>query len=502
MTTSNDLSRLSAANVQFLSQPRRMLIGGRWLPAASGDTMPVTDPSSGRELTRVPRGGADDVDAAVAAAKKAFETGPWASCQPAERERLLWRLADLIERDAADLAQLETIDNGKPVTMATGVDVPLTIRHLRYMAGFATKIHGRTMVTGVPYAPPGAEFFSYTVREPVGVVGAIIPWNMPLLFCAWKLGAALAAGCTVVLKPASWTPLTALRLGELIVEAGFPPGVVNILTGPGGVAGDGLARHPDVDKIAFTGSIETGRALGRICGDQIKAISLELGGKSPALVLADARLEVAIPGIIQGIFINSGQVCAAGSRLYVQRPLYEPLLGALSQAAQTLRVGPGLDPETFMGPVVSAEQKRIVCDYIASGVAEGATLVTGNGVDGTDGHYILPTILANTTQRMRVVREEIFGPVLTVAPFDDLDEAIALANDSDMGLAAAVYSQDVAGIHRLVPRLRAGTVWVNTHNIYDAGLPFGGYKKSGLGREMGPEAIDLYTQVKTVSMAV
>lgn len=478
-----------------------MLIGDAWVSAASGDTMPVIDPSSGRELTRVPNGGAADVDAAVAAARRAFETGAWASLQPADRERLLWRLADLVERHAGELAELEVLDNGKSITMATAIDLPLTIRHLRYMAGFATKIHGRTIATSVPYMP-GAEFFSYTAREPIGVVGAIIPWNMPLLFCAWKLGAALAAGCTVVLKPASNTPLTALRLGELILEAGFPPGVVNVITGPGGVAGECLARHADVDKIAFTGSTEIGRKLGRICGDQVKAVSLELGGKSPSIVLRDASLDRTIPGIIQGIFSNSGQVCAASSRLYIERPLYEPLIAALSAAVQTLKLGPGLAPDTFMGPLVSAEQKKTVCDYIASGVAQGATLVTGGGVDTDGGYYVKPTILANATQSMKVVREEIFGPVLTVAPFDELDEAISLANDTDMGLAASVYSQDTTKIHRIVPRLRAGTVWVNCHNVYDAALPFGGYKKSGLGREMGQEAIDMYTQVKTVCMAV
>ncbi|HEX2494054.1 MAG TPA: aldehyde dehydrogenase family protein, partial [Steroidobacter sp.] len=465
MTTSNNLSRLSGGNLRFLSVPRLMLIGDRWVGAASGDTMPVFDPSSGREFARVPSAGVADVDAAVAAAKRAFETGPWRSLQPADRERLLWRLADLIECNAGDLAQLEALDNGKAVTVASGVDVPLTIRHLRYMAGFATKIHGRTIATSVPYMP-GAEFFSYTVREPIGVVGQIIPWNMPLMFSAWKLGAALAAGCTVVLKPASNTPLTALRLGELILEAGFPPGVVNLITGPGGVVGERLARHPDIDKIAFTGSTEVGRKLGRICGDEIKPISLELGGKSPSIVLADARMEQTIPGVISGIFANSGQVCAAGSRLYVQRPLYEPLIAALNDAVQTLKLGPGLDPETFVGPLVSAEQKKIVCDYIASGVAEGARLVTGGGVDG-EGYYVKPTILADAKQHMRVVREEIFGPVLTVAPFDDVDEAIALANDNEMGLAASVYSQDVSKIHRIVPRIRAGTVWVNCHNVYD-----------------------------------
>jgi phenylacetaldehyde dehydrogenase len=478
-----------------------MLIGDAWVSALGGDAMAVIDPASGRELTRVPNGGAEDVDAAVAAAKRALQTGAWPALKPADRERLLWRLADLVEREAASLAELESLDNGKSVTMATGIDVPLTIQHFRYMAGFATKIHGRTISTSVPYMP-GVEFFSCTVREPIGVVGAIIPWNMPLLFCAWKLGAALAAGCTVVLKPASYTPLTALRLGELILEAGFPPGVVNIITGPGGVAGERLARHPDVDKIAFTGSTEVGRRLGRICGDLIKPISLELGGKSPSIVLADACMERTIPGVIQGIFANSGQVCAAGSRLYIQRPLYEPLIEALKAAAESLKVGPGLEQDTFMGPLVSAEQKKTVCDYIASGVAEGATLVTGGAGESAEGYYVKPTILAGATQQMKVVREEIFGPVLTVTPFDELEEAIALANDNDMGLAASIYSQDVTKIHHITPRIQAGTVWVNCHNVYDASLPFGGYKKSGLGREMGQEAIDMYTQVKTVAVAV
>jgi phenylacetaldehyde dehydrogenase len=497
MTWRNDLSLLGDASTAFISRPRKMLIDGRWVGAASGGTIPVFDPSSGLELTTVPNGGIEEVDAAVDAAKVAFESGSWPALQPADRERLLWRLSDLIEQHAQELAELEALDNGKPVGIALAVDLPLTIRHFRYMAGFATRIHGRTISTSVPYMPR-QNFLAYTTREPVGVVGAIIPWNMPLMFCAWKLGAALAAGCTVVLKPASWTPLTALRLGELIVEAGFPPGVVNIVTGAGSVVGEGLARHSNVNKIAFTGSTQVGQHLGRICADRVKPISLELGGKSPSIVLKDADLQATLPGIIQGIFINSGQVCSAGSRLYVQRPLYEPLLEALAGAAKALKVGPGLAADTFMGPLVSKEQKETVSGYINSGINEGAVMLAGGAVEGEGGYYVAPTILAEARHDMRVVREEIFGPVLTVTPFDEIEHVLALANDSEMGLAASIYSQDVRKIQWLAPRIQAGTVWVNCHNVFDAGLPFGGYKQSGIGRERGKYGLEEFVETKAM----
>lgn len=496
----NDLDSLGSAARSFISKPLKLFIGGEWQLSSAGDEAVVFDPSSALPIAQVQKASPSDVDVAVACAKDAFG-GSWARTSPAERERLIWRLADLIEQNAQELAELESLDNGKAVTMARGLDIPLAVQLLRYMAGYATKLHGRTFGTSVPYMPE-SQFFSYTTREPVGVVGAIIPWNMPLLFVAWKLGPALASGCTVVLKPASDTPLTALRIAELVAEAGFPAGTVNVITGAGGVVGEALARHADVDKIAFTGSTEVGMRLAQICGEAIKPISLELGGKSPSIVMKDADFATAIGGVIQGIFANSGQVCAAGSRLYVDKAIYEPFLEALSAATEGLSVGPGLDPATFMGPLVSRSQKETVCSYIESGIQAGAELLTGGAIDGTDGHYVRPTILANTTQEMTVVREEIFGPVLTAAPFDSVDQAVEFANDSIFGLASSIYSRDINQVHSVVPRIKAGTVWVNCHNVYDAALPFGGYKKSGIGREMGEEVFNLYTQVKAVCMSV
>ena len=496
----NDLDNLGPAARAFIAKPRKMFIGGEWQLSSTGNEATVFDPSSGLPIAQVQQASLSDVDAAVDSAKAAFG-GAWARTSPAERERLIWRLADLIEQHAQEIAELESLDNGKAVSMARGLDIPLAVQLLRYMAGYATKIHGRTFETSVPYMLD-ARFFSYTRREPVGVVGAIIPWNMPLLFVAWKLGPALASGCTVVLKPASETPLTALRIAELVAEAGFPAGVVNVITGPGSVVGEALANHADIDKIAFTGSTEVGMRLAQICGSAIKPISLELGGKSPTIVLKDADFNTAIPGVIQGIFANSGQVCAAGSRLYVDKAIYEPFLAALCEATQGLPVGPGLDPSTFMGPLVSKAQKNTVCSYISSGVAAGAELLTGGAIEGADGHYVRPTILGNARQDMAIVQEEIFGPVLTATAFDSVEEAIALANDSVFGLASSVYSRDINLVHTIVPRIKAGTVWVNCHNVYDAALPFGGYKKSGLGREMGEEVFGLYTQVKSVCMSV
>lgn len=497
---SNDLSILSGDNKKFLAENRRMLIGGRWVEAMFGQTFPVYDPSSGQEIARAQRASSADVDLAVAAARQALDTGPWGKTSPAERARLLWRLSDLIETHADDLAQLESLDNGKPVTHARAIDVPLSINFIRYIAGFATKIHGRTFDLSVPYAPT-ARFSAYTRKEPVGVVGAIIPWNMPLLMAVWKLGPALAAGCTIILKPASDTPLTALRIGELIAEAGFPEGVVNIITGSGGEVGAAMVNHPLIDKIAFTGSTSVGKSIGRQSVDTVKRISLELGGKSPVIVLDDADMNVTVPGVLLGIFANCGQVCAAGSRLYVQKSIYEPLMAALEQAAKSIKVGPGLDLATEMGPMVSATQRRGVAEYIASGIDDGAELVAGGRALDADGYYIEPTIFSNTNHAMRIVQEEIFGPVLAAQPFNDEEEAVRLANDTPFGLASSIYSTNNSRIQRLTPAIKAGTVWVNCHNIFDPALPFGGYKESGIGREMGEEVINLYTEVKSVCMA-
>jgi len=497
----NDLSSLSDANRSLISRDQRLLIDGRWLPASTGATFAVRDPSSGQEITRAQKASASDVDRAVAAARRALESRAWRLARPAERERLLWRLADLMEANAADLAQLEALDNGKPIGQASVIDLPLSINFVRYIAGFATKIHGRTFDVSVPYAPD-VPFFAYTRREPVGVVGAIVPWNMPLLMAVWKLAPALAAGCTVVLKPASDTPLTALRLGELVMEAGFPEGVVNVITGAGGEIGDALVGHPGVDKIAFTGSTPVGKAIARNGADTMKRISLELGGKSPAIVLDDADLAATVSGVMLGIFANCGQVCSAGSRLYVQSGIYERLMPALEGAAKAIKVGPGLDPLTEMGPMVSAAQRRTVEDYVESGVSEGAELIAGGAPIEAEGFYVAPTIFANVNPSMRIVREEIFGPVLSVQRFEDEAEAVALANDTPFGLASSIYSTNTNRIQRLIPAIQAGTVWVNCHNIFDAALPFGGYKESGLGREMGEEVMAMYSEVKSVCMAV
>jgi len=496
----NDFSRLTRANAEWIASPKLMLIGGQWVNALSGMSMPVYDPSSRQSFCSVPRASLADVDRAVQSARKAFDGGAWPRMPATERSKLLWRLAELMEKDSRNIAQLESIDNGKPVSRAQEIDVPLAVNFVRYMAGMATKIHGRTFEMAVPYAP-GFDFAAQTLREPVGVVGAIIPWNMPLLMAVWKICPAVAAGCTIILKPASDTPLVALRIGELAMEAGFPDGVINIICGPGGEIGDALVTHPGVDKIAFTGSTAIGKAIARRAVDGMKRISLELGGKSPVIVMPDAALEVAVPGIMLGIFANCGQVCSAGSRLYVHKSLHDSLVSALVEATNTIEVGPGLEPDTLMGPMVSEGQLLTVKSYIKLGLSEGADLLAGGHAPDSEGYFIEPTILGNTNNQMRVVREEIFGPVLTVQTFETEDEAIELANDSIYGLASSIYSTDAEAIDRLIPRIRAGTVWTNCHNIFDAALPFGGCKDSGVGREMGPEVIEMYTELKSVCRA-
>ncbi len=498
---SNDLSALHDESRQFLLESRKLLIGGEWTEAASRRTFAVIDPSSGEEVARVAEGDADDIDRAVTAARTAFESGPWPKTKPSQRELLIWRLADLIEANAEELAELESVDNGKSVMFARMGDVGMAVGYLRYIAGWATKVHGRTVDVSVPFMPD-AKFFSYVAREPVGVVGAIVPWNFPLVMAVWKIGPALATGCTIVLKPAEETPLTALRLGELAAEAGIPPGVINIVTGFGETAGAALAAHPGIDKIAFTGSTEVGKLVGRAAIDNMKRISLECGGKSPVIVFDDADIESAVGGAANAIFFNHGQVCTAGSRLYVQSKIFDQVADGVAAIARTIKLGPGLDPETQMGPLVSKVQRQRVEGYIKSGIAQGAkALVGGGSVDGP-GYYVEPTVLVGATQDMRIVQEEIFGPVLVAMPFDDEDEIAAKANDTVYGLAASIWTRDISRIHRMVPRLKAGTVWVNCHNILDSSLPFGGYKQSGLGREMGEDVIDLYTEKKSVMMAI
>jgi phenylacetaldehyde dehydrogenase len=477
----------------FLDQPHKLLIGGEWLEAASGKLFPVYNPATGKIIAQVAEGDKEDIDRAVQAARRAFDGGPWRTMTSSKRGQYIWKVAELLEQHAEEFAQLESLDNGKPITESRAADVPLAVDLFRYMAGWASKIEGNT----IPISMPG-KYFAYTLREPVGVVGQIIPWNFPLLMAAWKLGPALAAGCTVVLKPASLTPLTALRLGELFIEAGFPAGVVNIVTGPGQTAGAALAAHPDVDKIAITGSTEVGKQIVHAATGNLKKVSLELGGKSPNIVLKDADMNVAIQGAANAIFFNQGQVCCAGSRLYIEEAVFEQVVEGVARHAKKIKVGPGLDPSTQMGPLISEHQLSLVSDYVASGLASGATALSGGHRCGEQGYFLEPTVLAHVKQDMQVVQEEIFGPVVVALPFKGFDEILPLANDSMYGLAAGIWTQDLSKAHELAARLHAGTVWINCYNVFDAAMPFGGYKQSGWGREMGHEVLENYTEVKSV----
>jgi len=478
----------------YLDEPRKMLINGEWVDSASGKTFQIFNPATGGVLTEVAEGDREDINRAVSAARAAFDGGPWRSMTPSERGRAIWKLADLIEQHADELALLETLDNGKPLTISRAVDIPFSADVIRYMAGWATKVEGTT----IPISAPGAQYFAYTLREPIGVVGQIIPWNFPLLMAAWKLGPALATGCTVVLKPAEQTPLTALKLGELIAEAGIPEGVVNIVPGYGETAGAALASHPDVDKVAFTGSTEVGKLILQAAAGNLKKVSLELGGKSPNVVFKDADLDQAIPGAASAIFFNHGQCCCAGSRLYIEQSVFDKVTEGVAEHAMKIKVGSGLDPTTEMGPLVSDEQLSRVCGYLESGASEGARALVGGKKIGDSGYFVEPTVLVDTKPQMKVVQEEIFGPVVVATPFKDPEEVLPVANDTIYGLAAGVWTRDISKAHRLAAELRAGTVWINCYNTFDAAMPFGGYKQSGWGREMGKEVLELYTEVKSV----
>ncbi len=482
---------------QFIGgRTRKMLIDGKWVEAASGETLTTYDPATEQPLAEVAAGDKEDIDRAVKAARKAFETGPWRRMTASERGRCIWKLADLIEKHGEEFAQLETLDNGKPLAVSRVADVPLVVDHFRYYAGWATKVEGET----IPVSIPGQRMLTYTLREPVGVVGQIIPWNFPLLMAAWKLGVALACGNTVVLKPAEQTPLSALRLGELLEEAGIPPGVVNIVTGYGETAGAALAAHEDVDKCAFTGSTEVGKLIMKAAAGNLKRVSLELGGKSPNIIFADSDLDAAAVGAASAIFFNHGQCCCAGSRLFIESKAYDKVMPKLVEYAEKIKVGPGMDTSTEMGPLVSSEQYERVTGFLDSGKKGGGKALSGGGrpKNMAKGYFVQPTVFADVKPDAKILKEEIFGPVVCAMPFKDLDEVAKAGNDTTYGLAAAVWTSDIQKAHRLAETLKAGTVWINCYNVFDAAAPFGGYKQSGFGREMGKAALELYTQIKTV----
>lgn len=470
----------------------KLLIGNRWVAAESGRTFATINPSTGEAICQVAEADAVDVDAAVHAAREAFEHGPWRTMNASARGRLLYRLADLIEANAEGLAQLEALDNGKPVSVARAVDVAKAVACYRYFAGWADKVHGKTI-------PIDGDFLCYTRHEPIGVVGQIIPWNFPMLMMAWKLAPALATGNTVVLKPAEQTPLSALRIGELILEAGFPAGVVNILPGFGPTAGAALASHMDVDKVAFTGSTEVGHLIMEAAArSNLKPVTLELGGKSPNIVFEDADLDEAVEGAHMGLFANQGQSCCAGSRVFVERSIYDTFVEKSIVRARSRVVGDPFDPRTELGPLVDQSQFDKVMGYIESGRSDGATLACGGDRIGDRGYFLRPTVFADVRDEMKIAREEIFGPVMSILPFQGVEEAVTRANGTPFGLAAAVWTRDIKKALAVSNGVRAGTVWINCYNVLDTRAPFGGFKQSGIGRELGEYGLQQYTQVKSV----
>jgi phenylacetaldehyde dehydrogenase len=485
----------SPAVKRALARKPALFINNEWVRSTHDATLVVEDPSTGLEISRIVDASDADVDRAVAAARTAFDDGRWSNLPPNKRERIINKLADLIEAHAAEFSELEAIDVGKPVGFATVVDIPASVDHLRYMAGWASKISGDLIE---PQGMPRGKVFSYVSREPVGVAAQIIPWNFPLIMATLKISPALAVGCTLILKPAEQTSLTALRLADLVVEAGFPPGVINVITGNGHTAGDRLVRHPDVDKIAFTGSTEVGKIINRNATDTLKRVSLELGGKSPVVVLPDVNVEEVAPGAAGAIFFNAGQVCVAGSRLYVHRSIFDKVVEGVAAASAFWKPRASLDPQAHMGPLVSKDQFDRVMGYISQGKKDGASVAIGGDAPAPKGYYVNPTILVNVKPSMNVVREEIFGPVVVAQRFDDLDEVAKAANDTTYGLAAAIWTKDLSAMHKLAAKLKAGTVWGNCHAVIDPALPFGGYKQSGFGREQARQGLESYTEVKTV----
>ncbi len=474
------------------------LVNGEWLSCQSGETFDTLDPATGEVIGKLQRSGAGDVEKAVRAARNAFDNGSWSQITPMERSRILWKIADLLEANIDELAELETLDQGKALYVGRWAEIPGAVNQFRYFAGLATKIEGATIPTSINYQPEGKEVFAYTQKEPVGVVGAIVPWNSPLVLTAMKLAPALAAGCTVVLKPAENTSLTAVRLVELMQQAGLPDGVINLVTGFGHEAGAALAEHKDVDKIAFTGSTQTGRAIMNAAQGNLKRITLELGGKSPVIIMPDADIDAAIQGAANAIFFNGGQVCIAGSRLYCHRSIMDKVAEGIAAIGGQIKLGHGLDPETQMGPLVSKEHSAKVAAYITDGKSAGASILSGGETGGPNQSFVEPTVITDVTPDMRIVREEIFGPVVVVTPFDDTEEVVAAANDSDYALAAGVWTEGLSNGMRMANRLKAGTVWVNGHAMYDASLPIGGMKQSGWGRDSGQAALENYLELKTV----